>query len=381
MHEQLTKPSTHSYADGVRHYLNPKRRDNVKVHWEEPFTRSVLERAIVRTPCGEKLHVLDVGCGTGDGYALLSRLKKANPTILLDKHIDYLGVDLSEAMVQAGEDRYADNPNVRFTQANMLEYEPEDPVDFFLSCGVPYSHLTADQTEQALTSIFQSIRQHQNSSVVMVDVLGRYSIEWTEKWDESRWMYRMSFFATDKEMKPTPMSFYSAEELGALIYGVAADVGCTLTGLEFFDRSIMVGRHTSTGEFNGGLPRYRNIVNNLMDPDKLTNFEDLIFPENLPAAPENVERFFTHFAARWNGLLKEAADICGQPLSVEHAFVDGSLTEAVNLENKNGAPEKFQAKVVEPALAELLRQLEADTQPGLGVGHTLTAVVYATGVA
>jgi hypothetical protein len=33
--------------------------------------------------------------------------------------------------------------------------------------------------------------------LLVVDVLGRYSLEWTTRWDRTRWDYRMSFFATD----------------------------------------------------------------------------------------------------------------------------------------------------------------------------------------
>ena len=102
-------------SNAVEHYLSKDRRDSVKIEWEEPFSCSVFKQAIRLSNKikKDKLKVLDVGSGTGDGYVLLSKLFKEDKEIS-NYQLDYFGIDISPQMVETANDLYADESNVRF---------------------------------------------------------------------------------------------------------------------------------------------------------------------------------------------------------------------------------------------------------------------------
>ncbi len=370
---------THCYTQGVNHYLSASRHDGVKTDWEQPFTRGVIKHAIDRTAPKTPLSVLDLGSGTGDGLSLLMTMLEENSVPDGLRRFEYVGLDLSQDMVATAQRLHAHHQNVRFIRGDMREAVPEHPFGLYLSCGVPYSHLTRPELRQSLKNIFSVIHRNKARSAVVVDVLGRYSIEWPCNWLFDRWMYRMSFFSTDDEMPATEMSVYSADDLGQLIRQAADDASCAVTDIEFFDRSIMVGRHTTTGEYNQAIPQYRTLVNSLMDASRQTEFSQLLFNVPTDEAPANIVKFFKRFSMAWNALVAEAAAHCGElqdvPKSLLQQPVHGLTKELESHRSAtNGAD--FRSSVVEPTLAEYLRRLETVAQPGLGVGHTLTAVAY-----
>jgi len=253
-----------------------------------------------------KLRVLDVGSGTGDGYVLLSTLLSEEGSLGSSYDLDYLGIDISAQMVETASNLYGNQNNVRFECADIRTSQLEGPFDVYLSCGVPYSHLTHDELCQALKMIVTNACENSCRCAVVVDVLGRYSIEWTPKWKESRWDYRMSFFESEGDAEATWMSFYSHQHLQKIVQQAADVVGCQVEKFEFFDRSIMVGRHSSTGEFNPGLPQYRDLVNSLLDPSLETELSQLIFRVELGSAPEHILDFFGQFSGWWNSLVSDA---------------------------------------------------------------------------
>jgi len=262
---------------------------------------------------------------------------------------------------------------------DMREAVPDQPFDLYLSCGVPYSHLTRPELRRSLKNIFSAVRRNRTRSAVVVDVLGRYSIEWPCNWPFDRWMYRMSFFNTADEMPSTEMSVYSADELNLVLRQAADDAKCDLTDIEFFDRSIMVGRHTTTGEYNPDIPRYRTLVNSLMDPSRQTDLSQLLFDVPPHDAPPNVAGFFRSFSVSWNALIGEAAAHLGEsydtPNTLDHPHVHGLTAELENHRSAGNGVD-FRPAVAEPTLAGYLRRLETTSQQGLGVGHSLTAIAY-----
>ena len=67
--------------------------------------------------------ICDLGCGFGDLYPyLLKRFKK----------IDYLGIDLSEKLIEEAERRY---PKAVFRTSDILKSPPKKRVDYVLSSG------------------------------------------------------------------------------------------------------------------------------------------------------------------------------------------------------------------------------------------------------
>ncbi|MBP0011963.1 MAG: class I SAM-dependent methyltransferase [Roseofilum sp. SBFL] len=368
-------------TNAVQHYLSKSRRDGVKVEWEEPFSRSVFKYAIApySKEKGEKLRVLDVGAGTGDGYLLLSTLLSEESELGSSYDLDYLGVDISAPMVATANELYSNHSNVRFECADIRTREFHRPFDVYLSCGVPYSHLTHDELNQALQKIAENACENRSRCAVVVDVLGRYSIEWTPKWKENRWDYCMSFFESQGDAEPTWMSFYAHEQLQEIMQQAADAVGCPVEKFKFFDRSIMVGRHTSTGQFNPELPKYRNLINSLLDPSKETELSQLIFQVELGSAPDYILDFFKKFSGWWNSLVSEAAMLLGESLPIEpvdlppavQGFKTVAQKEVQQISDKHLCRQK-----VEFMLAQVLQQLEETQQPGYGVGHDLFGVMW-----
>ncbi|MGD1807681.1 class I SAM-dependent methyltransferase [Dapis sp. BLCC M126] len=366
-------------SNATQHYLSPNRKDNVKVYWEEAFSRFVFQEAIlsIETPDRQNLRVLDVGAGIGDGYSLLSDLLAQEPS--LDKcNLDYLGIDISPEMVETANNLYKNNINVRFEQADIRKKIPETPFDLYLSCGVPYSHLTHEELETVLKMLFEDILKHQCRCAVVIDVLGKYSIEWQSHWGESRWNYNMSFFKSEGQAKPTLMSFYSHDHLENIIRNAASEVGCPIKKLAFFDRSIVVGRHTSTGAFNPTLPKYRNLVNSLLDQNQKTDLNKLILRVESGDAPEYITQFFHEFSGWWNTIIAEAAELLHEPLDVNQVKLPSHLESLDLLINQNFANPSLNndRQRIELALAEKLQQLEQTCQRGYGVGHDLFGVVW-----
>ncbi|MBW4594078.1 MAG: class I SAM-dependent methyltransferase [Brasilonema angustatum HA4187-MV1] len=373
------------YKSAVNHYLSPKRKDSVKSEWEELFSCTVIGQAIQKleqTYSPKSLRIMDFGCGIGGGLVLVQNA--LDYVGLHGKDIYYFGLDNSLEMVKVAEKKWEDTPNVNFQVTDFRFNIPDQPTEIYLSCGVPYSHLTKEETRHTLENIFRVIKKNQTQSLVVIDVLGQYSIEWVSQWNHSRWPYRMSFLAEGQEQESMMMTCYYSPELKQMIHEAAEQENCKISDLEFFDRSIMVGRHTSTREYNPVIPPYREVINSLYKSEDITDFQELLFRCELPLAPSPVKEFFEKFSQMWNQLVLEAAEFCGEHLNIQDNI---SLPEQAaelkqelsRLQESNFDHGNFRANFVEPTLAKYLCRLESSAQPGLGVGHTLIAILSVNG--
>jgi len=349
----------HAYAGAVEHYTSAARRDWVKRDWEEPAFQRHLEanlRAARAAGLRTDLDILDLGCGTGVALDLLL----ANPSLVdgtfrLDR---YTGIDLDAALLAVAGERFASDARVGFEVGDLRAVPPTGPHDLVLSTGVPLSHLEPDALAPALERVLRVATSAGRSALVVIDVLGRWSLEWTTRWDQHRWDYRMSFFATDTAASSTPMTTWDGEELRACILQATTSVGCEVLDLTLVDRSLAVGRHTSTGDYTPGLPRLRDLVNGLAAPGSTLDVEDLRIGLDLPSAPEAVQAHHTAFLAAWNAQIDAFA-------AAERTGPDARAATS------QAAPAPAEPRL---ALAERLRALEERFEiAGLGVGHSLTA--------
>ncbi|MCD2188018.1 class I SAM-dependent methyltransferase [Actinomycetospora soli] len=326
---------TTSYAGASAHYLSPRRRDPVKRFWEEPVNHRILARALGFVE-GDPVRVVDVGSGTGDGLALLQAAT--------DRPLDYTGIDPDPEMVTTASSTHADRAGVRFVQADVRDDLDLAP-DLWLSAGAPWSHLDHDDFRTTLVRLLRAAARQDRPTAVVVDTLGRWSPEWPTHWDDERWDYRMSFFqGAGDDPVAAPMSTHSRWSIDAAV--LEADV--PLAALEFHDRAVTVGRHTSTGAFRPGLPDYRGLVNALYDGDTAVDLTDLRLDPPSGPAPDEVLTFFAAFAALWNARLDRA---------VEQEAALGRTSSGRRV------------------LAADLCSLEHGAAPGLGVGHSLIALI------
>jgi hypothetical protein len=189
----------------------------------------------------------------------------------------------------------------------------------------------------------------------------------------------MSFFESEGHAEPTWMSFYSHNDLQNIMQRAADAVGCPVEKFEFFDRSIMVGRHTSTGQFNPKLPRYRNLINSLLDPSQETELSQLIFQVEFTSAPKHILEFFEKFSGWWNLLVSQAAEILDESIQVKLVELPQEVQgfkAALKTELQQFSDKRLDRQKVEFMLAQVLRQLEETQQPGYGVGHDLFGVMW-----
>ena len=335
------------YAGARDHYTSRQRRDWVKRAWEEPAFRRHLDRALREGRSAglrRELDVLDVGCGTGVVHdLLLGTAALTDGTCTLAR---YTGLDLDEDLLAVARERLG-GPDVRFVRSAMQDAPATGPHDLIISSGVPYSHLEQEALRDTVAHLLRVALTGGRTTLIVVDVLGRHSLEWTSQWGEVRWDYRMSFFATDGVVPATPMTTWDGVELAATIRRAVASAGAEVADLMMVDRSLAVGRHTMTGDYTPGLPRLRDLVDALADPGSDSEASADLDPAllridlTLPEAPDEVLAQHAAFASAWNAALTE-------PL----------------------AP---------AALAERLRSVESGFEAaGLGLGHSLTAFAVLT---
>jgi SAM-dependent methyltransferase len=371
--------SEHSYSDAVAHYTSAQRRDPVKTEWEEPFSIEIYRQAVARLGSPAAVSVLDVGCGTGDGLSLISKSLRASPATA-SACLSYVGIDNSSDMILKAREIRKDEQTATFIERDVREGIPECPFDLYLSCGVPYSHLTEYEFESAIVRILSAIRRNQSRSAIIIDVLGRFSIEWPSMWARTRWPYRMSFFTTDSTMQPVDMSFYSSASLSGFIDRCAKKAGVALESKQFYDRSIAAGRHTTTGEYNDGLPPMRDYVNSLYTEADF-DLSLLYLPPVCAGGFTEAESFHQIFRTAWNATVRNAENRAAGRTSRRQmqAFATNGFQLAPGADIATGDCDKLPQTAPQRELAGSLRRLEYTMQPGLGVGHSLVAVVVADG--
>lgn len=345
--ETSVSKSAVSYSDARAHYLSPRRRDPVKTMSEEPISHRIIANAvdlIERAP-DAPIRVLDVGSGTGDGFALLTESHGRMRPVVDGSLCRYVGLDVDADMITTAA-ATCSSPNASFVISDVRNELPNDDFDLYLSCGVPYSHLTTVELHSVLTGLFRRIADQGRRAVVVIDVLGRYSVEWTPNWDRPRWDYSMSFFEDSKECIEDPMSFYDQESLDHVITDAGEKANVAFPHKSYADRSVLVGRHTATRTFNPAIPAFRTLINSLVTyTDGPVEARQLRFAPPRAGAPDKVLEFFAHYAQRWNAIVDTYDN--GRRLDHEQSEL----------------------------FAQELLDCERQERKGLGAGHSLTATV------
>lgn len=385
--------------------------DNVRRYWEDQITRYMLHRfveplAAAKRRALARVRVVDLGSGSGEGYEILTSLRKEGRS-LASKEVDvlpvdllgqYKGVDLSPAMVEQGIASYADNPKVSFAVGNLSEglasITGDDPYDIYFSSFGSLSHLDDDQMRRLITDLCGHMG---GSCIFVVDLLGRYSYEWPCYWPDPAdgrppmRDYSMSYLhqaetRSQADIEVFPLRYWGAAEFDAFLSEIVAGCGVEVARRELRDRSILVGRHMDTREYNPAAQPLRSAVNQLHEFNVRTDWSSLIFDYMPQRGSAEVNRFLERFQVAWNSVVYAAVE------SLERWNDDAWLKAPVSEEGPEAVRDAVRtirnvirsvqwfrmgdprANVVEPQLGYILRNLEMDMQEGLGSGHGLLGV-------
>lgn len=384
--------------------------DNVRRFWEDQINRYTLGSFLAPLVAAKsrglsRMRVLDLGCGAGEGYEILANVNRKTAS-LADKEADmlpphmigcYRGVDLSSAMIEKARQNYAGNPKLSFETADLNEGLPvskEDPsYDIYFSSFGALSHLE----DEALARLIGDICGHMGGRAVFVaDMVGRYSYEWQCYWGEGTGgegcmrPYSMSYIyppeaRSHEQVEVFPLRFWGGAELLGFVTETCARHGVRIKRHGLHDRSILVGRHMNTAEFNPLAQPIREAVCSLHEFNVRTDLSRLLFDYVPLAGYPELNEFFEQFQMAWNAVVYGCMEALENWQNPEKLKEDPpkeypqvvreaiSTTRAV-VRNLNwfrmGDP---LANIVEPQLGYVLRNLESDLQKGLGAAHGLLA--------
>jgi SAM-dependent methyltransferase len=383
--------------------------DNVRVHWEDQSLRirlrPHLQRLVTRRlEEGRNLRILDLGCGSGDGFETLMSIKRqdarwqehAVQLIPPDRLDRYTGVELNPALLEQARHRHRHEERAVFLQADLREGLPfpagEEPYDVYFASFGTLSHLGEDETIRLLVDV---ARHADDGAVVLADWLGRYAYEWADLWDadtsREQWMdYRISYIYSEEErvgrsIHSFPLRLLCAEEAQRVFERAEEQTGIRFAERALFDRSLFVGRHMDTGAYNRHAPPLRSVVNRLYEPLCRTDLNDLLFnlhlPEGFPGPSAVIERLHGH----WNSLVRFVAEfLAGQDVSADSPKISASTPEPVRRSMTRLAQiirtspwlesDDPRAEWIEPQLGLALRNLELNGAQAEGCGHGLVAV-------
>jgi hypothetical protein len=313
----------------------------------------------------------------------------------------YVGLDVNEDLVRQARECHGHNPRTRFIEADLTnglphEIRNEASFDLYFAGYGTLSHFHDAQSSGIIADI---CRHAPDGALFVGDWLGRYSYEWQDLWhhpvDREYFMdYRISYIYPEEErdrveVASFPLRLMTRDEIMAVIREAEARSGATLKPVTFFDRSIFVGRHTETGEYNRHCPNIRNTVNSLLEHSRRTDLNCALVRYVPREGFDELNRFFENFFNSCNTLVTHTMQLLerydpnrgefGGPVdmpdscpSVVKDAMETMESLILGVGGRNWSDPR--SSVIEPALGYCLRKLEMDLQPGSGVGHGLIGV-------
>lgn len=378
------------------------KKDNVRKYWEDVYFKMVL-RTCLEPILKEKnkISILDLGCGSGEGFELITHIPPENPKqsvkrnyVLLQENIkSYLGVDLSPSMIAQGKKNYFGKKNVRFENGNLedgltpgtLKHEP---FDLYFSSYCSLSHLYPNYLE----SLFKQIFLHAGKgSVIIFDVYGKYSPEWPKLWNEDKDMlpYTMAYLTPDKIKNKKSIEwfnvcYWTVEKLKDILESASKRANVPFKIKYILDRSIFVGRHMDTGLLSVKPLSIRYQINRLLDHAYRGDTKKLeIDLEYIKEFNNNKAAWsrLNDFANRWNKIIYFLEALLNhQDLKIKN-FIESEAIEELEddlkllawlFRNSDRFPvADFWASIIGPQVAIILRNIEMSYSEGVGCGHGL----------
>jgi hypothetical protein len=183
------------------------------------------------------------------------------------------------------------------------------------------------------------------------------------------------------------------DEVMHIIEQASKEAGVEIKPLVFFDRSIFIGRHLDTGDYNKNCPKLRGPVNALFETYVRTDLENLLVDYVPRPGFEHLNLFFESFFMSCNALVKYTMSLLGDydcetgklacmpdilpyyPKPLQEAMdTMRRVIEGVGWLNWGDV----RANLIESVLGFALRKLEMELQPGTGMGHGLVGIFEIT---
>ncbi|MBW2248703.1 MAG: hypothetical protein JRF62_16290 [Deltaproteobacteria bacterium] len=186
------------------------------------------------------------------------------------------------------------------------------------------------------------------------------------------------------EISSFPLRLITKDEIMKIIDRASKESGVTIKPLKFFDRSIFIGRHMDTGDYNANCPKLRFPVNSLFEGYVRTDLESLLVDYVPRPGFDHLNNFFEMFFMCCNTLVNHTISLLSNYDTEDEKqndvpkimpYYPDSLKEAMEamrrvIEGVGWVPwGDVRANVIEPHLGFSLRKLETDLQPGTGFGH------------
>lgn len=206
--------------------------------------------------------------------------------------------------------------------------------------------------------------------------------------------YQISYIYPDGAMESTdvssfPLRLMTKDEIMKIIQQASQESGVQIKPVTFFDRSICVGRHMDTAAYNEHAPTLRRPVNSLFEDYSRTDLSTLLVDYVPRHGFGHLNAFFEMFFLSCNALVEYTMELLSnydvekgellrvpevlptypEPLKVAMATMR-RLIEGVGWLTSGD----IRANVIEPQLGYMLRKLEMELQPRIGVGHSLVGI-------
>jgi hypothetical protein len=183
----------------------------------------------------------------------------------------------------------------------------------------------------------------------------------------------------------------SRQEAEAIIAEASQRAGTEIKTLEYADRSVFIGRHMDTAEYNPYAQPIRQAVNSLHESNLRTDPTSLLIDYCPREDFEFINDYFEHLQMCWNTLVlyvndlmqnydvrERAFDVPPPPIPASYPPPLREMMERMRLVVEGvgwlglGLPRE---NIIEPQLGYALRYLEMKLQRGLGCAHGLMGIL------
>ncbi len=422
MTHNSTEEQMGAYSEAVASGLYAKQSgltgkyDNVRRYWEDEITGANLRPYLYnlikhQRNRMERLRILDLGCGSADGYELLKKVRQQDPN-LQEVEIDlispevlglYRGIDLNEDLLDQARTIYGNNPKIQFEQGDFchgLSLTKEENYDLYFTSFGTCSHHNEDET--FINMMVDIAKNTANYSIITCDWLGRWSYEWQRLWtndlDELKNMDYVVSYIYEKEererrrdeLQHLTLRLMCRSEAEKLVAEASKRAGIEITPLRWFDRSIFTGRHMDTGDYNPYAQPIRKAVNSLHESGLRTDFDSLVINYMPKKGFDFLNDYFNKLQMCWNRLVRytgylienydaKTGDYCGDGTEIPASYPKPLRNMMEHMRQvvlnvgwmETGLPRE---NIIEPQLGYALRRLLSRLQDGQGCAHGLVGI-------